>query len=199
MTDSPELVPRRSLALVAASNPIVIWRVELTPGAGAPPLSGAWLVDPLSDAAHSQLSNLISGAAVVRAEIAAAAVEADAQALVQSVLDAGQSPEVSLAASGDWIREHIEQLKALVKAEREKPGKANLTEPRFPKVAAVEVIEFPHVGEEVAAPVLGLARGVEKLLEEWAAVESVRLRRKYLRGPFGEEARARPLVASAAL
>ena len=115
--------------------------------------------------------------------------------MLPQAIDLAGATVVDLAASVAGIRDHIGQLRAAAKEEKAKPGKGNLTEPRFPKVNDVEVIDFPHVGEEVAGPVLGLARGVEELVAQWMAVESQRLRRKYLAEPWGTQPRQIPLVS----
>lgn len=189
-----------TLAIASATSPIVVWHVELSPSLTGDRLSGAWLVDPLADDAADVLSRLLRDCcvAVLRGPEDSGDTdnETDSQRMLHSAIADANAQVVDLAASVAGIREHIAELKAAVKEEKAKPGKDKLTEPRFPKVADVEVIDFPHVGEEVAGPVLGLARGVEKLIAEWQAVESQRIRRKYLHEPWGKDVRQLPLVGS---
>lgn len=186
----------QTLAVCSATSPVVIWRVELSPSFSGERLSGAWLVDPLDDDALEKTTNLLTGAfvaAVADADEVAQPTE-EGRDLLQRAISGVGAPTVDLAASVKAIRSHIAELRQAAKDEKAKPGKGNLTEPRFPKVSDVEVIDFPHVGEKVAGPVLGLARGVETLVAQWGAVESQRLRRKYLAEPWGSEPRQLPLV-----
>ncbi|MFW9252683.1 hypothetical protein ACOI9A_01580 [Corynebacterium amycolatum] len=208
MTSMPAATPQ-TLAVCSSTSPVVIWHVELSPSFAGERLSGAWLVDPLDDGALEAATNLLTGCfvALVTADDsdggAAAAVEsaegAEGADLLSKAIEQAGATVVDLPASVAGIRDHIGQLRAAAKEEKAKPGKGNLTEPRFPKVNDVEVIDFPHVGEEVAGPVLGLARGVEELVAQWMAVESQRLRRKYLAEPWGAEPRQIPLVKTPAL
>lgn len=181
--------------------------MELSPSFAGERLSGAWLVDPLDDGALETATNLLTGCFV--ASVTAGDGDGDAAAesaegaegadLLSQAIEQAGATVIDLPASVAGIRDHIGQLRAAAKEEKAKPGKGNLTEPRFPKVNDVEVIDFPHVGEEVAGPVLGLARGVEELVAQWTAVESQRLRRKYLVEPWGAEPRQIPLVKTRAL
>lgn len=170
--------------------------MELSPSFAGERLSGAWLVGPLDDGALETTTNLLTGCYVALVTGEEGGEGAD---LLSKAIEQAGATVVDLSASVAGIREHIGQLRAAAKEEKAKPGKANLTEPRFPKVNDVEVIDFPHVGEEVAGPVLGLARGVEELVAQWMAVESQRLRRKYLAEPWGAEPRQIPLVKTPAL
>lgn len=205
MTSTPATTPQ-TLAVCSSTSPVVIWHVELSPSFAGERLSGAWLVGPLDDGALEAATNLLTGCfvALVTADDsdggAAAAVEsAEGADLLSQAIEQAGATVVDLSASVAGIREHIGQLRTAAKEEKAKPGKGNLTEPRFPKVNDVEVIDFPHVGEEVAGPVLGLARGMEELVAQWMAVESQRLRRKYLAEPWGAEPRQIPLVTTRAL
>lgn len=181
--------------------------MELSPSFAGERLSGAWLVDPLDDGALETATNLLTGCFV--ASVTAGDGDGDAAAesaegaegadLLSHAIEQAGATVIDLTASVAGIRDHIGQLRAAAKEEKAKPGKGNLTEPRFPKVNDVEVIDFPHVGEKVAGPVLGLARGVEELVAQWTAVESQRLRRKYLVEPWGAEPRQIPLVKTRAL
>nr|WP_120492793.1 hypothetical protein [Corynebacterium lactis] len=199
MTDAPVPQPAPpTLAIVSATSPVVVWHVELSPSLTGDRLSGAWLIDPLADDASDVLPNLLRGCSVAVLGARSEGEVGDAAGLVRAAVESSGSQVVDLAASVAAIRDHVAELKDAVRQEKSKPGKEKLTEPRFPRVSEVEVIDFPHVGEEVAGPVLGLARGVEKLIEEWAAVESQRIRRKYLHEPWGKDARQLPLVAAAA-
>lgn len=180
--------------------------MELSPSFAGERLSGAWLVGPLDDGALETATNLLTGCfvALVTADdsdggAAAAAESAEGADLLSQAIEQAGATVVDLPASVAGIRDHIGQLRAAAKEEKAKPGKGNLTEPRFPTVNDVEVIDFPHVGEKVAGPVLGLARGVEELVAQWMAVESQRLRRKYLAEPWGAEPRQIPLVRTRAL
>lgn len=184
--------------------------MELSPSFAGERLSGAWLVDPLDDGALETATNLLTGCFVATvtagdgggdaaAESAESAESAEGADLLSQAIEQAGATVVDLPASVAGIRDHIGQLRAAAKEEKAKPGKGNLTEPRFPKVNDVEVIDFPHVGEKVAGPVLGLARGVEELVAQWMAVESQRLRRKYLAEPWGAEPRQIPLVKTCAL
>ncbi|WP_297451854.1 hypothetical protein [uncultured Corynebacterium sp.] len=195
MTSTPAATPQ-TLAVCSSTSPVVIWHVELSPSFAGERLSGAWLVGPLDDGALETATNLLTGCFV--ALVTGEEGGEGAELLSQAIEQAGATV-VDLSASVAGIREHIGQLRAAAKEEKAKPGKGNLTEPRFPKVNDVEVIDFPHVGEEVAGPVLGLARGVEELVAQWMAVESQRLRRKYLAEPWGAEPRQIPLVKTPAL
>lgn len=199
MTEKRSASPQ-TLAVCSPTSPIVVWHVELSPSFSSERLSGAWLVDPLHDDALATLTSLFSGCLVAFTEQPGGGDVAELIAQARTgaggaAADSDAAPVVDLAASVAAIRSHIEELKAAAKAEKEKPGKANLTEPRFPKVSDLEVIDFPHVGEAVAGPALGLARGVENLIAQWMAVESQRLRRKYLAEPWGAQPRQIPLVA----
>lgn len=178
--------------------------MELSPSFAGERLSGAWLVDPLDDGALETATNLLTGCFVATVTAGdgggdAAAESAEGADLLSQAIEQAEATVVDLPASVAGIRDHIGQLRAAAKEEKAKPGKGNLTEPRFPKVNDVEVIDFPHVGEKVAGPVLGLARGVEELVAQWMAVESQRLRRKYLVEPWGAEPRQIPLVKTRAL
>ena len=175
--------------------------MELSPSFAGERLSGAWLVDPLDDGALEAATNLLTGCfvATVTAGDGDGDTAAEGADLLSQAIERAGATVIDLPASVAGIRDHIGQLRAAAKEEKAKPGKGNLTEPRFPKVNDVEVIDFPHVGEKVAGPVLGLARGVEELVAQWMAVESQRLRRKYLVEPWGAEPRQIPLVKTRAL
>ena len=206
MTSTPAAAPQ-TLAVCSSTSPVVIWHVELSPSFAGERLSGAWLVDPLDDGALETATNLLTGCFV--ASVTAGDGDGDAAAesaesaegadLLSHAIEQAGATVIDLTASVAGIRDHIGQLRAAAKEEKAKPGKGNLTEPRVPKGNDVEVIDFPHVGEEVAGPVLGLARGVEELVAQWTAVESQRLRRKYLVEPWGAEPRQIPLVKTRAL
>lgn len=209
MTSTPAATPQ-TLAVCSSTSPVAIWHVELSPSFAGERLSGAWLVDPLDDGALETATNLLTGCFVATvtagdgggdaaAESAESAESAEGADLLSQAIEQAGATVVDLPASVAGIRDHIGQLRAAAKEEKTKPGKGNLTEPRFPKVNDVEVIDFPHVGEKVAGPVLGLARGVEELVAQWMAVESQRLRRKYLAEPWGAEPRQIPLVRTRAL
>ncbi|MEM0811145.1 hypothetical protein [Corynebacterium amycolatum] len=203
MTSTPAAAPQ-TLAVCSSTSPVVIWHVELSPSFAGERLSGAWLVDPLDDGALETATNLLTGCFVASVTAGdgdgdAAAESAEGADLLSQAIEQAGATVIDLPASVAGIRDHIGQLRAAAKEEKAKPGKGNLTEPRFPKVNDVEVIDFPHVGEKVAGPVLGLARGVEELVAQWTAVESQRLRRKYLVEPWGAEPRQIPLVKTRAL
>lgn len=171
------------------SNTIVIWHIELSPQLTGDRLSGAWVVESTADDAPDRLRRLVADCSVFVLDGAEVGV-------VKQAVEAAGSTQVDLAASVDAIRGHIGELKVQVKAEKEKPGRGKLTEPRFPRIDDFEPIEFAHVGEAAAAEVLAAARGVEKLIAQWGEIEGVRRRREYLREPWGKEARQLPLVAS---
>ncbi|MFD5869084.1 hypothetical protein ACFWGD_10815 [Corynebacterium sp. NPDC060344] len=167
------------------SGEIAVWHVQLAPQLTGDRLSGAWLVDPASDAAAGTLASLFAGAAVL-----VVGEEAD-------VVKQTPGPRVDLPATVAALRAHVQELKDRVAEEKAKPGKDKLVAPRFPAIDDVEPIEFAHVGEAAAAPVLAWARGLEELTATWAEVESQRRRRDYLREPWGADARPVPLEYAA--
>ena len=196
-----------TLAVVSATAPIALWHVELSPTFGSNRLSGAWLVDPLADDASAKLTNLFSNCSVVLVgehtrDAGDAAAEGSAEnstedsllELINTAREQAGASLVDLDKTVAGIGAHIKELRAQVKEEKAKPGKSNLTAPRFPKIDTFEPIEFAHTGEEVASEVLAVARGVEKLVAQWGEVESQRLRRKYLNEPWGDQARQIPLA-----
>lgn len=162
-----------------------VWHVQLAPQLTGDRLSGAWLVDAGADDAGETLSTLFANAAVL-----AVGREAD-------VVTRTAAPRVDLDATVAALRAHVKELKARVAEEQAKPGKGKLVSPRFPAIDDVEAIEFAHVGERAAGPVLAWARGLEELTATWAEVESQRRRRDYLREPWGAEARPLPLEYAA--
>lgn len=187
---TPAAVP--TLAVVSTTDPIALWHVELSPNFGSNRLSGAWLIDPLADDASEQLVNLLSNCAAVVVD--GDTVSDAAQQLIASAREEASAALIDLDKTVKHIGAHIKELRAQVKEEKSKPGKTNLTAPKFPAISNFEPIEFAHTGETVAAAALAAARGVEKLVAQWSEVESQRLRRKYLSEPWGEQARQIPLV-----
>lgn len=168
-----------------ASGEIAVWHVQLAPQLTGDRLSGAWLIDPGADDAAETLANLFAGAAVLAVGEETGVVKRTAGA------------RVDLAATTKAVRAHVKELKDRVAEEKGKPGKDKLVAPRFPAIDDVEAIDFPHVGEPAAGPVLAWARGLEELTATWAEVESQRRRRDYLRDPWGAEARPLPLEYAA--
>ena len=177
-----------TIAVVGApgeSGEIAVWHVQLAPQLTGDRLSGAWLVDPAADDAGATLASLFAGAAVL-----AVGEEVD-------VVKQTPAPRVDLAATVKALRGHVKELRDRVAEEKAKPGKDKLVSPRFPTVADVEPIEFGHVGEAAAGPVLAWARGLEELTATWSELESQRRRRDYLREPWGAESRPVPLEYAA--
>lgn len=166
---------------------VVVWHVELAPQLTGDRLSGAWLIDVADDDTPDRLRRLVANCWVYVLDGANVGV------VKRAIADANVT-EVDLAASVTAIHKHTEELKAQVKAEKEKPGRDKLTEPRFPRIDDFEPIEFAHVGEEVAGKVLAAARGVEKMIAQWGELEGVRRRREYLREPWGKDARQLPFA-----
>ncbi|WP_295626237.1 hypothetical protein [uncultured Corynebacterium sp.] len=177
-----------TIAVVGApgeSGDMAIWHVQLAPQLTGDRLSGAWLVDPAAPGAEDTIRNLFSGAAVLTV--------GDVHDVVTHI----DAPHVDLAATLRGLRAHVKELKDRVAQEKAKPGRDKLVAPRFPTIADVEPIEFGHVGEPAAGPVLAWARGLEELTATWAVVESQRRRRDYLREPWGTESRPLPLEYTA--
>lgn len=205
-TDDTRRTPTAAptLAVVSTTTPIALWHVELSPSFGSNRLSGAWLVDPLADDAAAKLSNLFTNCAVVlvadgpkdssNPDSEIAQHSKAAEELISTARESVGAVLVDLDATVKGIGTHIKELRAQVKEEKAKPGKSNLTAPKFPAITSFEPIEFAHTGETVAAEALAAARGVEKLVAQWSEVESQRLRRKYLNEPWGEQARQIPLA-----
>lgn len=191
-TATPSTAPSTApsiLAVVSGTNPVAIWHVVLVADFGSDRLSGAWLVDPEADVAADTLRAILTGTAVLPVS-----VDLLADGVVKQALTQHGVPVVDAEATVAGIRSHIAELKQQVKDEKAKPGREKLTDPRFPKVSDIEPIPFEHVGEPVAGEALAWARGVEKLVAEWAEVESQRKRRKFLIEPWGKDARNVPLV-----
>lgn len=178
----------------AAAPVIAVWHVQLAPQLTGDRLSGAWLVDAGTagtdgtDQAEDTLRNLFTGTGVL---MVAGAVEPD---VVKRARDGAGAGRVDLAATVAALRAHVTELKERVAEEKAKPGREKLTNPRFPAIADVEPIDFPHVGEDAAGPALAWARGLEELTAVWSEIESQRRRRDYLRDPWGPDARPVPLV-----